>query len=416
MVNDWPSFTLGELCSLITDGKHGDCENQANSGFYFLSVKDVVGNRLVYDDARQITESDFLETHRRTNLEPGDVLFTNTGTIGRMAIAPNDPKTCRTTFQKSVAILKPKRETIDSRFLYYLLRFDNARLSEFGAGTTQKNLLLKDFRRFVVQVPSMQRQQAIAFVLGALDDKIELNRRMNRTLEQMAAAIFKAWFVDFEPVKAKAAGATSFPTMPQEVFDALSNEFTDSPLGPIPKGWEVGVLEDLLVLQRGFDLPKTQRTPGPYPVMAASGPNGTHHEYKVSGPGVTTGRSGVLGKVFLAQDDFWPLNTSLWVKEYRRSNPYHAYFVLQLIDFAAFNAGSAVPTLNRNHVHSLPMVIPPEGLPRSFTEVAEPLFHKKRTSNSESDTLAAIRDALLPKLLSGEIRVGAAEQMVEEVA
>jgi type I restriction enzyme S subunit len=90
-------------------------------------------------NARQITEADFLETHRRTNLEPGDILFTNTGTIGRMAIASDDPRTRRTTFQKSVAILKPKRQLVEPRFLYYTLKFDNGRLSELAAGTTQKN-------------------------------------------------------------------------------------------------------------------------------------------------------------------------------------------------------------------------------------------------------------------------------------
>ena len=162
--NEWPQFTLGELCSLITDGKHGDCQDQPHSGFYFLSVKDIIGNRLVYDNARQITERDFSETNRRTNLQPGDILFTNTGTIGRIAIAGDDPRTYNTTFQKSVAILKARRELIEPDFLYYLLHFENTRLSEFAAGTTQKNLLLKDIRTFEVKVPPLPEQQAIAHV------------------------------------------------------------------------------------------------------------------------------------------------------------------------------------------------------------------------------------------------------------
>ena len=108
----WQTHRLGDLCKRITDGKHGDCKDQEASGFYFLSVKDVLGDRLIYQNSRQITEFDFTETHRRTALEAGDVLFTNTGTIGRMAIARDDPKTARTTFQKSVAILKPKRDLI----------------------------------------------------------------------------------------------------------------------------------------------------------------------------------------------------------------------------------------------------------------------------------------------------------------
>ena len=174
-------ITQGVLCTLITDGKHGDCKDEKRSGFYFLSVKDVVGNRLIYDNARQISEGDFTETHRRTNLAPGDVLFTNTGTIGRMAIAPQDAKTFRTTFQKSVAILKPRREIIDSRYFYYLLQFDNTRLSNLAAGTTQKNLLLKDLRSFLVEIPGLSEQRIVANILGALDDKFELNRRTKRS-------------------------------------------------------------------------------------------------------------------------------------------------------------------------------------------------------------------------------------------
>ena len=241
MVADWPQYSLGDLCSLITDGKHGDCRDEEGSGYYFLSVKDVLDGRMVYDDARQIAQADFEETHRRTNLRPGDILFTNTGTIGRMAMAPDDPRTPRTTFQKSVAILKPKRDVIDPRFLYYLLRFDNARLSDFAAGTTQKNLLLKDFRSFEVRVPPLAEQKAIAAVLGALDDKIELNRRMNATLEAMARALFQSWFVDFDPVRAKLDGRQPAGLDPATAA-LFPNEFEDSELGPIPKGWSVGKL------------------------------------------------------------------------------------------------------------------------------------------------------------------------------
>jgi type I restriction enzyme S subunit len=234
MAGDWRQYSLEEICTLITDGKHGDCQNEAGSGYYFLSVKDVYDNRLVYDNARQITQSDFLETHRRTNLEPGDVLFTNTGTIGRMAIAPEDPRTPRTTFQKSVAVLKPKRELVEPRFLYYTLRFDNARLAEFAAGTTQKNLLLKDFRSFQVKIPNAADQRTIVRILRTFDDKIELNRRMNETLEAMARALFKSWFVDFEPVRAKAEGRDT--GLPKHIADLFPESFEDSELGEIPRG------------------------------------------------------------------------------------------------------------------------------------------------------------------------------------
>lgn len=257
-------------------------------------------------------------------------------------------------------------------------------------------------------LPPRDDQLAIASVLGAIDDKIEQNRRTAPALERLARAIFRAWFVDFEPVKAKAAGATTFPSMPQPIFEALPTRFIDSAVGPVPEGWEVLRLDRLLTLQRGFDLPKQSRTDGPHPVLAASGLNGRHSEWKVKGPGVTTGRSGVLGQVFFVDRDYWPLNTSLWVKEYKRSNPWHAYFLLQTLDLAQFNAGSAVPTLNRNHVHSLPIVAPPDSLLQAFGQSCSATFSLDHQIRTEIDKLAELRDYLLPKLLSGEIRVEAA--------
>jgi type I restriction enzyme, S subunit len=214
----------------------------------------------------------------------------------------------------------------------------------------------------------------------------------------MTRAIFKSWFMDFDPIPGFGP----------------HKEWQDSPLGKIPKGWRVGRLDDLLLMQRGFDLPSDQRLPGFYPVISASGLSGTHSEYKVKGPGVTTGRSGLIGKVFFIQDDFWPLNTSLWVKEFRIARPIYAYHLLGNIDFELFNAGSAVPTLNRNHVHNLPVVIPPVSIIERFDEIAKPLFDSCHKNHPQTKPLAATRDALLPKLLSGEIRVKDAGRFVEK--
>ena len=229
----------------------------------------------------------------------------------------------------------------------------------------------------------------------------------------MARALFKSWFVDFDPVRAKAEGRD--PGLPKPLADLFPARLVDSELGEIPEAWEVGPLDSVLVLQRGFDLPATERTSGAYPVLAASGPSGTHNEYKVSGPGVTTGRSGVLGKVFYVAEKFWPLNTSLWVKEFRRSRPAYAFHLLRSLDFALFNAGSAVPTLNRNHVHTLPTLLPPMGLIDAFERFAIGCLARQRNNDQQATTLARIRDALLPQLISGELRLGDVESTVEAV-
>lgn len=434
MAGKWPQFRLGELCSLITDGKHGDCENDANSGFYFLSVKDVIDGRLVYDNARQIKNGDFLETHRRTNLEPGDVLFTNTGTIGRMAIARDEPKTYRTTFQKSVAILKPKRDIIDPHFLYYLLHYDNAKLSDFAAGTTQKNLLLKDLRDFAVHVPSLSEQKAIAHILGTLDDKIELNRRMNETLESMAQAIFKSWFVDFDPVRAKAEGR---PTgLPKPVADLFPDSFQDSELGKIPKGWRVGKMGDLATLNRGAV------NPGDFPTE-------TFDHFSL--PAFDEGRtpkielgSAIMSNKFTVMPNSVLLSKlnphipRIWLPDLhatRRSVCSTEFMVacskpgvsreylFSLFTSSTFASiyGTLVTGTTGSHqrikpqsVLDMKIVIPLAALVRAFTDSAKPMFDRINRNTEQSRTLAALRDTLLPKLLSGEIRVGDAEKTIEE--
>lgn len=165
----WVKKTLGEVCEQITDGKHGDCTNEYNSEFFFLSAKDVKNGTLHYEKARQISRSDFEETHRRTNLEPGDILITNAGTIGRMAIAPENYKTRRTTFQKSVAILKPKKTIFDSEFAFYCLSSGLARFKKLSAGAAQKNLLLRDLRSYVFSTPAgLDEQRIVAAGLRAI--------------------------------------------------------------------------------------------------------------------------------------------------------------------------------------------------------------------------------------------------------
>ena len=140
--------TLAELTLNITDGKHGDCQGENDSGFYFISCKDVKDGQINYSDARQITEKDFLDAHKRTMLEPDDILVTNSGTIGRMAFVRDIPETYRTTFQKSVAIVKPDSKKILPVYLYYQLQNCVADFVNQSNGSAQKNLLLSTMRAF----------------------------------------------------------------------------------------------------------------------------------------------------------------------------------------------------------------------------------------------------------------------------
>ena len=419
--DEWSQFTLGDLCSLITDGKHGDSEDQSHSGFYFLSVKDILGNRLVYENARQITEVDFSETNRRTNLQPGDVLFTNTGTIGRIAIAGDDPRTYRTTFQKSVAILKPRRDLIDPRFLYYLLHFDNANLSEFAAGTTQKNLLLKDIRSFEVKVPPLREQHAIAHILGTLDDKIELNRRMNQTLEAMARAIFQDWFVDFGPVRAKIEGQD--PYLPPELWDLFADDLVDSELGEIPEGWEVRALDDIADYQNGLALQRfrpgdnEERLPAVKIAQLRTGKADAGEWARATirpeciidnGDVIFSWSGSLMVKVWYGGRA--ALNQHLFKVT---SKGYPRWFYLQRIeshlsDFQSIAADKTTTMghIKREHLSSAKCVVPDQTFLKAVDEILGPLFTKQISVNLCSNALESQRDTLLPKLISGEIEVG----------
>lgn len=163
----------------------------------------------------------------------------------------------------------------------------------------------------------------------------------------------------------------------------------------------------MLVLQRGFDLPKAKRIEGDIPIFAATGITGFHNEAKVKAPGVVTGRSGTIGEVIYVQEDFWPLNTTLWVKKFPRSEPLYAFYLLLSIDLQQFNSGAAVPTLNRNDIHSLKVIIPPRHLQERFQEIAGSMFRQSRALTQKIQTLRRTRDLLLPRLLSGQINVEA---------
>jgi len=169
-------LTIQEICSLVTDGKHGDCENQQGSGYFFLSSKDIMNGTLNFDGAREITKKDFDETHRRTNMCPGDILITSTGAnIGKIGIAPVHPKTTRTTLQKSVAIVKPIPTKVNNRYLMYSLMLKLSTIQDVSSGSAQKNLLLKDLRDIQVLVPSLKEQDKIVEQIASIDTKISMS-------------------------------------------------------------------------------------------------------------------------------------------------------------------------------------------------------------------------------------------------
>ena len=410
---EWDAPVIGDLLAedrgisvgVMYPGNHCD------QGIPLVKAGDLKSNWINPNPPFRITPDKHYE-YRRTELEGGELLISLVGNAGQTAVVPSEMKGWNVA--RAVAVVRLSKGA-DPHFIKYTLQSPAlGQLMKSWCNTTvQETLNLKEIKRLPIPFPEIAEQKSIAHILGTLDDKIELNRKTNETLEAMAKALFKSWFVDFDPVRAKAEGR---PTgLPAEISDLFPDSFEDSELGDIPSGWEVGGLEEFLVLQRGFDLPAPQRIKGAYPVVAASGVSGTHNEPMAVAPGVVTGRSGVLGKVFYIQTDFFPLNTTLWAKEFRLATPIYGYFLLCDIDFAVFNAGSAVPTLNRNHLGSLRFPLPPRALVVSFTEVAVDLMKRREGIVAETSNLTATRDALLPKLISGEIRIPDAKRFVSQL-
>ncbi|WP_353268069.1 restriction endonuclease subunit S [Gemmatimonas sp.] len=313
----------------------------------------------------------------------------------------------------------PKTE-LDMRWLYYAIIHHQLGQIDDGSpipSTTRAAVYPRE-----IDVPLPDEQRAIARVLGALDDKIEQNRRTARALERLARAIFQAWFVDFEPVKAKAEGTTAFPSMSQPVFDALPTRFVESAIGPVPEGWEVKPLAEIATFLNGLALQK-------YPPRAdgedlrvikiaelrkGSAENAdlansdVPAEYVIDDGDLLFSWSGTL------EAEFWfggkgALNQHLFKVT---SSQFPSWFCLRWIRehlpwFRTIAASKATTMghIKRGHLEEAQVVVPPAAVTREADKTLGRLHDLNAQLMIESRRLAATRDYLLPKLLSGDVRV-----------
>lgn len=295
-----------------------------------------------------------------------------------------------------------------------------------GTGRLQTSAL----QQLEILVPPLAEQQAIACILGALDDKIELNRRMNQTLEGIAAALFKSWFVDFDPVRAKAAGEPP-PGLASHIADLFPDEFEESELGEIPKGWRVGTLSDLVtnVIERAHPSAFTESIPyvpigciSPRTICLSESLPGSDARSSLilfkSGDILFGAMRPYFHKVCIAPFDGTTRTTAFVLRPEESELGYAAFVVSrdETIDYAtAHSEGSTIPYAKwAGSLELFPITLPPRELRQGFHDLVEPIIHKLMGSVVESHTLAAVRDTLLPKLISGELRVPDAEHFVGE--
>jgi type I restriction enzyme S subunit len=302
--------------------------------------------------------------------------------------------------------MRPDTSKVDPRFLlYYYLGPDFQQVIQARKiqGSTVNRIPLTELPSYPIYLPPLPEQRAIAAILGSLDDKIELNRQMNATLEAIACAIFKSWFVDFDSVHAKARGEAP-AGMDAATAALFPDGFVESELGPIPAGWEAGKLKQLVKMKNGKRPGKREREQTSelqIPLYGGGGVMGYVEESLYTEPILLTGRVGTLGNVFRVTEPCWPSDNTITIRPRREI----LYFVLRHVRFSVLNRGSTQPLIAQKDLKLLPVVIPSNEELRTYHQFARSLFKKVDLNKTESRALAELRDTLLPKLISGELRV-----------
>lgn len=430
MENKWFLTTFSKAPFQIIDGDRGKNYPKQDELFpagscLFLNAGNVTEFGFDFSNCAFITnEKD--DSLGKGKLQRYDIVMTTRGTVGNVAYYDDSVPYKNIRINSGMVIFRPQTDKIFPRFLFLFLRSQGFKqqVSALITGSAQPQLPIRDINQIKIVIPPLKDQQAIAHILGTLDDKIELNRRMSQTLEQMARALFKAWFVDFEPVRAKCRGdldsrprwrrGESLPGLPAHLYDLFPDRLVDSELGEIPEGWELKPLGKVLELAYGKALKDEDRRPGSVPVFGSNGQVGWHDERLATGPGIIVGRKGNPGTVTWAPSDFFAIDTTFYVVSKEDcTSLYFLFYALITHDLPSLAADSAVPGLNRNFVYSNLQLLPPAPVVEAFDRQVKVLFDKRHQNDLESRTLAGLRDALLPKLISGQMRIRDAERFLK---
>ncbi|WP_243654562.1 restriction endonuclease subunit S [Caldimonas thermodepolymerans] len=347
-----------------------------------------------------ISSSGVTDTHATAMVKGPGVVTGRYGTLGQVFYIEQDFWPLNTTLY--VRNFKGN----DPRFISYFLR--NIDFLAYSDKAAVPGLNRNHLHKARVRIPAdVVEQRAIAHILGTLDDKIELNRKQNETLEAMARALFKAWFVDFEPVRAKMEGrwqrGQSLPGLPAHLYDLFPDRLVESELGEIPEGWETKRVSDYLSLAYGKSLPARKRQKGIYPVYGSGGLVGFHNEAMINGPTVIVGRKGTVGSLYWEDRPCFPIDTVFYVQP--KVPLSFCYYLLKSLPLKDMNTDAAVLGLNRENVYRLEVAAPPRELVSHFAETTSRFRESIAVISKSSEALSQLRDTILPKLISGELRV-----------
>src|SRR4030042_1440800 len=309
---------------------------------------------------------------RRFAVEANDLIISCSGTLGKVSIIKESDS--RGIISQALLLLRPDTRKILPEFLLYFFKTSNGfnQLVNASHGSVQQNIAARDVvENIPLSIPDKNIQQGILSFLRSLDDKIDLLHRQNKTLEALAETLFRRWFME-----------------------------------ETEEGWETGKLGDVIELVYGKGLKEEIRTGRGFPVVGSSGVVGYHSEFLVEGPGIVIGRKGTLGKVIYLFENFFPIDTTYFIKSKVNSEGlFYEYFLLKTLNFEDMNTDSAVPGLNRELALSTEIIKQTMQKIKDFNNFCIPLFKKLKENNNQIRTLTRLRDTLLPKLMSGEVRV-----------
>lgn len=378
-MTEWKEVTLQDVVSILGDGLHGTPKYNDNGEYYFINGNNLEKGKI---EIREGTRKTSLEEYNKykKDLNERTILVSINGTLGKVALYNNE----KCILGKSACYFNVA-DSVDKIFIKYIVTnnpFQNY-IDSFAHGTTIKNVSLKTMREYSFLLPPLPEQRAIASVLSSLDDKIDLLHRQNKTLEAMAETLFRQWFV--------------------EPFDSAQGRKTAEESA-------VGKLGDVIELNYGKGLKDAIRTGTGFPVVGSNGIVGFHSEYLVEGPGIVIGRKGTLGKVIYLYDNFFPIDTTYYVKSKVNSvGLLYEYFLLKTLKLEDLNSDSAVPGLNRQIALSAEIKLPSITRLHEFNQKCTPLLDKIKIDAKQIRTIEKLRDTLLPKLMSGEVRVKMSE-------
>ncbi len=408
----------------------GKTPRKTSFGIPLITAKVVKGGRIEAPD-EFIATDDYGPWMRRGIPEPGDVLVTTEAPLGEVA----QLRTERVALAQRLIALRGKPDVLDNTFLKFLMQSADVQnqLRARATGTTVLGIKQSELRKISLTLPPITEQRAIAHILGTLDDKIELNRRMNETLEAIARVLFKSWFVNFDPVRAKAESRD--PGLPKHLADLFPDSFAESELGEIPVGWRAGKVGDLAILNR--DGLNPVEFPGETFDHFSIPAFDEGHKPKVETAEAIKSTKLLVpsGAVLLSKLN--PRIPRVWLPNLRSSHrticsteflvilPQQGFsreFVFCLLSSDAFASVFATLVTGTSGSHqrvnpegllAMDTVIPPGSVRRQFTSTVGPMLERVNRALDESSMLAALRAALLPKLVSGELRVKRAHETLE---